>query len=220
MPIFKKINKKFFKKWTPEMAYVLGFIYADGNIILTKRKTWFWSIQITDKNILEQIKKTIDSSHVISKKKKILGQKQLYRLQIGSKEMCNDLILLGLTPKKSKSLVFPEIADKYLGDFIRGYFDGDGGVWLGDTHTDRNRSTFTISTYFTSGSKFFLLSLKDKFEKVGIIGGSLVTKKKGFDLKYSIKNSLLLYKFMYNGSCSLFLTRKKEKFKKYMTLRS
>ena len=52
MPIYKKIYKNFFKKWTPDMAYVLGFIYADGNIIHTKRGTWFWSIQITDEDIL------------------------------------------------------------------------------------------------------------------------------------------------------------------------
>ena len=65
MPIYKKVNKDFFKKWTPEMAYVLGFLFADGNIIYTKRNTWFWSIQITDKEILEKIKMEINSSHII-----------------------------------------------------------------------------------------------------------------------------------------------------------
>lgn len=28
-----KFDKDFFKKWTPEMAYVLGFMYANGNIM-------------------------------------------------------------------------------------------------------------------------------------------------------------------------------------------
>ena len=60
MPMYRKINKDFFKIWTPNMAYVLGFIYADGNIIYTKRHTWFWSLQITDIDILEEIKKTIN----------------------------------------------------------------------------------------------------------------------------------------------------------------
>jgi len=39
MPIYKEINISFFKKWDPEMAYILGFIFADGNIIYTKRNT-------------------------------------------------------------------------------------------------------------------------------------------------------------------------------------
>jgi hypothetical protein len=56
VPIYKKINKDFFKKWSFEMAYILGFLFADGNIIHTKRATWFWSLQITDKDILFKIR--------------------------------------------------------------------------------------------------------------------------------------------------------------------
>ena len=73
--MYRKINKDFFKKWSPEMAYILGFLFADGNILHTKRNTWFWSLQITDKDILFRIKKVIFSSHKISKKKKILNNK-------------------------------------------------------------------------------------------------------------------------------------------------
>jgi len=220
MPIYKKINKKFFKKWSEEMAYILGFIYADGNIIYTKRNTWFLSIQITDKEILEKIKTTINSSHKISKKVKVPKQKQLYRLQIGSKEICNDLLSLGITERKSKTILFPNIPSKYLFHFIRGYFDGDGGVWVGLKNKRVNTGKFILSTYFTSGSKDFLISLKNLLSKNGILGGSLVKKERGFDLKYSIKNSLILYKNMYNSNCSLFLTRKKEKFEKYIKMQS
>lgn len=37
MPIQKKVDMKFFKKWNKDMAYILGFLFADGNIIKTKR---------------------------------------------------------------------------------------------------------------------------------------------------------------------------------------
>jgi len=33
MPIPKTKNEDFFKNWTQEMAYVLGFFTADGNMI-------------------------------------------------------------------------------------------------------------------------------------------------------------------------------------------
>ncbi|MDP2789444.1 MAG: LAGLIDADG family homing endonuclease [bacterium] len=216
VPIYKEVNKNFFKKWSPEMAYVLGFIFADGNIIYTKRATWFWSLQINDREILEKIKTTLNSSHIISKKKKYKNEKQSYRLQIGSKEMCADLIKLGLTERKSKTLLFPEIPEKYFPSFLRGYFDGDGGVWVGFKNKHRKHKIYAISVTFTSGSRKFLVSLKKILSKHRLLGGSLVSKERGFDLKYSIKDSLILYKIMYNGSCTLFLKRKREKFENYI----
>lgn len=201
------------------MAYVLGFIYADGNIIYTKRNTWFLSIQITDKEILEKIKKEMNSSHIISKRRKKQKHKQLYRLQIGSKDICNDLLKLGLTERKSRTIVFPKIPYEFFSDFLRGYFDGDGGIWVGLKNKKKNNKTFIISTFFTSGSKDFLISLKETLTKKGISGGSLVKKERGFDLKFSIKDSLILYKIMYNSNSPLFLSRKKGKFEKYINMR-
>lgn len=69
-------------------------------------------------------------------------------------------------------------------------------------------------------SKTILLSLKDNLKKYGIMGGSLVHKVRGYDLKYSVRDSFILYKIMYNINCSLFLRRKKEKFESYMRMRS
>lgn len=216
VPIYRKINKNFFKKWTPEMTYILGFLFADGNIIYSKRGTWFWSLQITDIEILKKIKEELNSFHKISLKKKVKNQKQIYRIQIGSKEMCKDLLRLGLTPRKSKTIIFPKVPTKYFPDFLRGYFDGDGGVWVGLKNKKQKTKTLTIGTSFTSGSRIFLVSLKNMLAKNGLLGGSLVQKVRGFDLKYSVKDSLILYKIMYNNICTLFLKRKKDKFESYI----
>lgn len=220
MPVYRKINKDFFKEWGGEMAYILGFIFADGNIICTKRGTWYWSIQINDREMLEGMKKILNSSHRISKRKKQNKHKQLYRLQIGSKDMCEDLICLGLTERKSKTLLFPEVPNKYFSDFIRGYFDGDGGIWVGFINKHRKHKTYILSAYFTSGSKRFLISLKENLFKRGLKGGSIVKKERGFDLKYSIKDSLILHDLMYNDTYPLFLKRKRDKFEKYIEMRS
>lgn len=220
MPIYKSINTKFFQKWNHSMSYILGFIFADGNIIYTKRNTWFLSIQITDKEILDEIKKEMESSHIISERLNIPKHKKLYRLQIGSKKICENLIKLGITEKKSKTMKFPKVPNKYINDFIRGYFDGDGGIWFGLKNKNRSSNTFIISTYFTSGSKRFLISLRKILKAKNLVGGSLVNKDRGFELKYSIKDSLLLYKIMYNSKCALFLKRKKDIFEKYIKMQS
>jgi len=55
MPIYKKVNINFFKKWTPQMAYVLGFFTADGSMIRNKRGTCFIELEITDKELLEKL---------------------------------------------------------------------------------------------------------------------------------------------------------------------
>lgn len=97
------------------MAYILGFFAADGYMTLNKRGAHFWNIHINDKKLLMEIKKTIGSEHKISLRvKKRKEDKISYRLQIGSKEMYNDLYDLGMRQNKTKSLAVPNIPDKFF----------------------------------------------------------------------------------------------------------
>jgi len=223
MPIYRKVNKDFFKKWTPEMAYVLGFFAADGYMTLNKRGAHFWSIHITDKLLLEEIKKSIKSEHKISIKIKKDNEKTGYRLQIGSKEMYNDLYNLGMRQNKTKSLAVPKVPNKYFNHFVRGYFDGDGNVWVGYVHKERKTRLRTIRTIFTSCSEIFLQGIKNKLEDNNIQKGVL-RKGKGnyYTLTYSVLSSLKLYDFMYNdlGISKLLLNRKKVIFERYIKMRS
>ena len=63
MPVFKSVNKDFFKTWSPNMAYILGFFAADGYITVNRRGGQFWCIQINDKELLEEIKRGRERSH-------------------------------------------------------------------------------------------------------------------------------------------------------------
>ncbi len=150
MSTAKKVNKDFFKKWTESSAYVIGFFAADGYITVNKRGGEFWSIHINDKELLESIKKAIESEHTIGVRSKKGSTIKSYRLQIGSIEMCNDLRKLGFFERKTKSLVVPHVPSKYLSHFARGYFDGDGHVWMGQVHKGRNTKSLAIQTVFTS----------------------------------------------------------------------
>jgi intein-encoded DNA endonuclease-like protein len=226
VPIYKKINKDFFKKWTPNMAYVLGFFAADGYITVNKRGGQFWCIQITDKELLENIKKVAGSDHKISVRPPRKPKESVsFRIQIGSIEMCSDLRKLGFSEKKTKSLAVPNIPKKYFSSFVRGYFDGDGNVWSGLMHKGRKTHTFVIQTVFTSCSYNFLEKIR---EKLGIFNIKRGVLRKGYKinanyyrLTYSVINSLKLYDFMYNGlgTSELFLKRKKDVFENYIKMR-
>ena len=224
MPIYRRVNKEFFKKWTPEMFYILGFFAADGYITVNRRGGQFWCIQITDKKLLEQIKKTIDAEHKISIRLGTGNRSDLYRLQIGSIEMCNDLRKLGFNDNKTEHLSLPHVPAKYLSHFVRGYFDGDGNVWIGYIHKERIKRLRTIRTIFTSCSGKFLAVLKQKLEEQGIKKGTIRKEKGSYSrLTYSMYGSLSLYDFMYNSFIlkdSIFLQRKKSIFEKYKSLRA
>lgn len=220
MPIYKKVNKNFFKKWSPEMAYVLGFFMADGYLFTSKGGGKYFAIQIKDKNLLISIRSVLNSEHKISKRIHKKDNSVFYRFQIGSYEMYNDLNNLGIKENKTYRLELPNIPNEYFGDFVRGYFDGDGNVWIGEIHKNRKTQTLVIHTVFTSCSKDFLVSLYEKLKEKDILGGGVSCKNNAFCLKYSINDSLRLYDLMYNNlGDDLFLPRKKDVFEKFIKLR-
>ncbi len=216
MPIRKDMNKGFFKKWSRDMAYVLGFFAADGNMLKNKRGAHFIEFQITDKDLLYAIRKTLSSNHKITTRNRGENYKKSYRLQIGSKEIFSCLKKLGMTPNKSNTIKFPKVPKLYLGNFIRGYFDGDGYVGVGKYwRKNRKRWEWQFSTAFISGSKLFLIGLKNALKK-HISGGGLSKKKEsGYELVFSKHDSLALFKLMYNNiSTEPFLKRKYKVFLK------
>ncbi len=220
MPIFKSVNKDFFKKWSHDMAYILGFLFADGNIMKTKRNTHFISFYTADRELLVTIAEVMELSHKISERKSETGS--VYRIQIGSKEMFEDLGLLGLTPNKSRRMELPVVPPEYLGDFIRGYFDGDGNVWVGYTNKSREKPTSTMLVGFTCASKVFLEDLAVSLKSLGLKGGSLF-KVKNMNcgrLQYSTSDSLKIYKIMYNTTSKLYLDRKRLTFERFIKMRA
>ncbi len=197
------------------MAYVLGFIFADGNIVKTKRGTHFIAIYSADYDLLESIRLTFSSEHIIQKRNARSGE--VFRIQIGSKEWFNDLQKLGVIPGKTKRMTIPDIPKLYVGDFIRGYFDGDGNVWSGEIHKNRKSHSRTLQVAFTSGSNTFLRELHLLLLSIGVDGGSIYqNSERHFSrLSFSLQSALTIYKIMYNGPHKLYLPRKKQVFEQF-----
>lgn len=219
MPIRRTFRKDSFKTWSADMSYVLGFLYADGNVVQTKRGTHFVSGYSCDKELIVAMKRVINSNHKISEC--LRKTRIMYKIQIGSKELFEDLGRIGLIPDKTKRMRLPDIPYPFVSDFIRGYFDGDGNVWIGNTHKERKNSSQTILAAFTSCSVGFLEDLLDLLSKRGINGGCIYKARSGTygRLTLSTLDALKLYKIMYNDPCSLFLSRKRAVFERFMHMR-
>lgn len=221
MPIYKTKNEDFFKKWSPEMAYVLGFFTADGNMIRNNRGAHFMAFYSTDFSLIEKVGNLLKSNHKISVKNKSKVNplwRDCYQLQIGSKEIFNDLINLGMTPNKSLTIKMPTVPNEFLNHFLRGYFDGDGHVSVSTYQKkDRNNKSTGIITGFTSGSKNFLEGLMRILKKGKIIRGGTLYHTDGYHLCFSTHDSLRLYNFMYQQEKDLFLERKKSIFEHYFS---
>ena len=225
-------NKDFFKIWTPEMAYVLGFMYADGNICdSVVSRAQYVSFDSNDRDILEKIKVVLSSSHKIQvKPEKVLNHfngkyksKESFRLRIGSREMFSDLIELGVTPRKSLTIECPRnIPSNYLHHFVRGYFDGDGCVHIMKGKGKYGQDILKgLAVIFTSGSKIFLEGLRKAIEEKGLKDGKIYFSSNAYLLKYPTSESIQFFKFFYNdATLNLFLKRKFEVFKKYFNMRT
>lgn len=170
-----KINEKFFETIdNQEKAYVLGFLYADGN--LHKNKNNF-SIELSEKDIkiLKKIKSVLQSNHKLFKhiqynkkyKKYYIG----YRLTVCNVKMCNDLLKIGVVSNKSLNIKFPDIKINLLCHFIRGYFDGDGSIYHYKRIGKRIINDFSGVEFALLGSNHFCKSLYKLFKrKINVIG--------------------------------------------------
>lgn len=179
---------------------------------INRRGSKYIDFYITDRELLFKIRKILGSNHRISVRERNSQKWKFgYRLQIGSKELYNDLLRLGLFPNKAKRLNLPTIPKKYFPDFIRGYFDGDGCVSFGFySRRHRKNKVHILTTRFTSGNKKFLENLLMALKiNLHLKGGFITAKKNAFDLVFSVRDSFRICQYMYeNVKDKLFLKRK------------
>ncbi len=195
------------------MAYVLGFFAADGCMIKNNRGAHFIEFHITDKEILVAIQRVMKSNHKIAVRTRNPKHKMGHRIQIGSKTMYQDLLTHGFTPRKSLTLRMPHVPNEFLGDFVRGYFDGDGCVYF-KKHAvkGRKKQRWVFATRFACGHRPFLASLLKSLHAQGLKGGFILGKYRqgGFELVFSHRDSVALYRILYNNltDSDIYLRRK------------
>lgn len=129
------IDFSYFEKIdTQEKAYILGFLYADG---YNKFNRYFRvKLHKKDEDILIKMLFAMKATYpVVNYYKRIknndgsITETIQKGFQISSRKMTKDLSNLGCIQCKGDFIRFPSWLDKNLWNhFIRGYFDGDGGI--------------------------------------------------------------------------------------------
>lgn len=197
-------------------AYILGLIFADGYI--HKNKTCFM-LELAEKDLymLEIIKKNIGANNKLFKHICVIGVNKYinYRLTIHSILMYNDLLNLGLIHAKSLTIRFPEINEKLLKHFIRGYFDGDGCIYSNSRVGKKKYTPVSVVEFSILGSQEFIISLKEIIYKTLSITSKIDKSgknKKITRLRVCAKKDVMkLYHWLYDDSL-IHLKRKKDKF--------
>ena len=136
----RQFNDKYFHEIkTPNQAYWLGFIYADGWIVLNEADSNYEfgiELQRKDRYILEELNNALGGKHIIydrHRDTKICSDTHTSHtdtsvLRVYSKQLVTDLYSHGIDTNKSRSDVFPVVEDSLFLDFLRGYIDGDGCI--------------------------------------------------------------------------------------------
>lgn len=146
------INSNYFEIInTPEKAYLLGFIMADGNIrrdspqiIITQKEDEQWYLLNMIKTFIQPEAKT---------------------LSFQDKKIWGDIVNKGIIPNKTYEfnethveLLWDSIDKQYIYDFLRGLLDGDGSIrWF---YQKENSKTKSCNICF-NGNYYLLNKIKE-----------------------------------------------------------
>lgn len=187
----------FFRSWSPAMAYVLGYWWADGYMRVKRSTAHVIELASVDKEHLQTIAQTIGGKYDY---RKIRAGSECYGVEFCSKEMYNDLLALGGMPNKSNVIGFPCVPAGYLAHFVRGFVDGDGTLtWNG------NRPILQIY----SGSYQLLEKMSWAIEgQTGIPAPNVVANRSLWNIKWSTIRAKCLAAWLYVENPGLALDRK------------
>ena len=208
-------DRQYFSKIdSEEKAYWLGFVTADGNVIVKNKKGNF-ELGLCSKDIghLEKFKQALKYEGNIKHKIVTLGTKKhnAYRITLHDYNFCLDLISLGCVPKKSLILEFPEdgfMPRELYRHYIRGFFDGNGSI---STHKSKLHLN-CLSTY-----NFLFKMIEVIKEDIKDDLGEFNVLKHGNISQWSKTGTfaIIIANYLYNDA-TIYLDRKFELVKKYI----
>lgn len=207
---------------SPDKAYFLGFIAADGCVRKPLNGPLALAIKVSSKdeevlvNFLHFLKSDMPVSHVRYKTPWKGVIKEASFINVISGKICADLAKHNIVERKTEHYAPGSLPDGLMPHFTRGFFDGDGTVYkLGAKRGDRpSHYRFAISVNEQTG-RFFQAYLERQAIKCSLIedkGSSLFQLRIGDNL-----SKQKFVELLYSDTCGLRLTRKKRLSDQFMS---
>ncbi|EMT47181.1 LAGLIDADG family homing endonuclease [Anoxybacillus flavithermus] len=180
---------------TPNQAYLVGYILGDGTIFdRQKSKRLVLTVAEEDKQLICDIAKELNMQEAVKfRKRNAPNEQNKYSLTINSTKMCNDLIRLGITPKKTGSETWIEFnSDELQWCFLRGVFDADGNIRVYKRYYKKRDKSYLKARFGITGSRKLLEGVLKFLKSKGIAKNvQALTEKEGcFDLHISSINDV------------------------------
>jgi hypothetical protein len=184
----------------PEMAYVLGYWWADG-VMYIKPNTGAHEVRIASNDVdhLIRMADVIGGNYDV---RKVSATANTYVVSFCSKQLYQDILGHGGTPRKSRTIGFPNVPIGLLAHFVRGVVDGGGTLsWNGDRPV--------LHVY--SGSQQFLPALTKAIEaNTGIPAPNTIANRDNWYIKWSTIRAKCLAGWLYYDNPGLALPRKQQ----------
>lgn len=215
---YKIDPSNFFKTWSHDMAYILGFITTDGNV---KKNRVMITQKGTEYDTLKKISIAMTGEDWVTRRvcinKNIHNEPRKYDevcFWIDNKEIIKDLYNLGIHENKTFTVKPPEnIPTKYFNSYLRGIIDGDG------VNKKENKLELSIS-----GNRYmmeFLLNFLNNFlgTKRNLVYPELYKESKKFCIiSFSGYKLLKLIDYLYKDGNYLYMKRKYDICIKYIKI--
>ena len=194
---------------SPEKLYFLGWVYSDGCIDKDENLTKI-GLSPKDIEILQKLNDLVESDREIS------IDEDIATLSLTSKHFKERLGELGCMPNKSLIIKWPHfIPDKYLKDFIRGYYDGDGSISIRQSKNGTYNGMLSVV-----GTYDFCSNLKDKLKKLlNITTFNIETYSNGITTNLTLNYQDDVLKFL-NWMYEDTTIQLERKYQKYLTLKN
>jgi intein/homing endonuclease len=221
-------NNEFLTIDTEQKAYLLGLMYADGCISKAHNvNNYTVTLALTNENLIKDINKTF-SFFKYSNRLNTNGyggnnNLRLHVLTKQDKNLSKHLLSHGLMPQKSKQnkhiFKMPNLNENLIRHFIRGYFDGDGSIYIFKYRPNLRR--FEIC----GNGKIIMNELYQIIKKICVNATIRIKKNSSsgiFDI-YTIEvmkseDILILKEYFYKDSI-IFMKEKKELFDSFKIIK-
>lgn len=206
------VPEEVLRRWTPELAYVVGLVTTDGNLAKGRNTVSFPS---TDRELIEIYQQCLGVSlHVTTGHRP--GRLPYHCVWLSDPAYRAFLEEVGLTPAKTKdrTLGTLKIPDEFFRDFFRGVIDGDGSIVVYTRKRWPNRRCLTVG--LPSVCRPFLIWIRDTIARLTGVEGAIYRASRAFCLQFTDSKARQLLFWLYYAPDLPCLQRKRDVWEAYV----